>query len=53
MHHATAGVFLGIPGVAWFGSISLFGIGGVVYSLSKRFQMLRLGREENRFDRLG
>jgi len=53
MHHATAGVFLGIPGVVWFWIISIFGIGGVVYSLSRRFQMLRLGREENRFDRLG
>lgn len=53
MHHATAGVFLGIPGVAWFWIVSVFGIGGVVYSLSRRFQILRLGREENRFDHLG
>ena len=53
MHHATAGVFLGIPGVVWFWIVSIVGIGGVVYSLSRRFQVLRLGRGENRFDRLG
>lgn len=53
MEHATAGTFLGIPGVAWFWLMSLVGIGGVVFSLSRRFQILRLGREDHRFDRLG
>ena len=53
MEHATAGVFLGISGVVWFWIISIVGIGGVVYSLNRRFGLLRLGREDNRFDRLG
>ena len=53
MHHATAGSLLGIPGVVWFWILTVLGIGGVVYSLSRRFQLLRSGRAENRFDRIG
>ncbi len=53
MHHATAGSFLGVSGVLWFWFVSAIGIGGVAYSLSRRFQVLTAGRQENRFDRLG
>ncbi len=51
--HAVAGSFLGIPGVVWFWIVSVIGIGGVIWSLSRRFQMLRLGRPVDRFDRWG
>ena len=51
MEHATAGSFLGIPGVVWFWIVTVIGVGGVVYSLSRRFQVLRLARGEDRFDR--
>jgi len=53
MHHATAGSLLGIPGVVWFWIATVLGIGGVVYSLSRRFHILRFGRPEDRFDRIG
>ncbi len=53
MHHATAGSFLAIPGVVWFWILSVIGIGGVVFSLSRRFQLLTIGRPAERFDRLG
>ncbi|MCD4749233.1 MAG: (Fe-S)-binding protein, partial [Thermoanaerobaculales bacterium] len=53
MEHATAGVFLGISGAVWFWILSIIGFGALLYSLNRRFQMLRLGREENRFDRIG
>jgi Fe-S oxidoreductase/nitrate reductase gamma subunit len=53
MHHATAGSLLGIPGVVWFWILTVIGVGGVVYSLSRRFQMLRLGRVDNRVDHIG
>ena len=53
MQHATAGSLLGIPGVVWFWILTVVGIGGVVYSLSRRFQVLRSGRPEDRFDRIG
>ena len=53
MHHATAGSFLGIPGVVWFWILTIVGVGAVVLSLSRRFQLLRAGRPDNRFDRLG
>jgi len=53
MQHATAGSFLGIPGVVWFWIITVVSIGAVVYSLSRRFQVLRIGRSEDRFDRIG
>lgn len=53
MQHATAGSFLAVPGVVWFWILTLVGVGVVVWSLSRRFQVLRLGREDNRFDRLG
>ncbi len=53
MHHATAGTFLGISGVVWFWVLTIVGIGAVVFSLSRRFQLLRSGRADNRFDRLG
>jgi Fe-S oxidoreductase/nitrate reductase gamma subunit len=53
MEHATAWTLLGIPGVVWFWLVSVAGIGGVVFSLSRRFQLLRAGRDDNRFDRLG
>ncbi len=49
MEHATAGTFLGIPGVVWFWILTVIGIGGVVYSLGRRFQVLRLGRADDRF----
>ncbi len=51
MDHATAGSFLGISGLVWFWLLSVVGIGGVVYSLSRRFQLLGLGRSDARFDR--
>ncbi len=53
MHHATAGSFLGISGVVWFWVLTIVGVGAVVLSLSRRFQLLRAGRPDNRFDRLG
>jgi Fe-S oxidoreductase len=53
MHHATAGSFLGISGVVWFWVLTMVGVGAVVLSLSRRFQLLGAGRPENRFDRLG
>ncbi len=52
MHHATAGSFLGTPGFVWFWIVSAIGVGGVVYSLSRRFQVLRVGRSDPRFDRI-
>ncbi len=53
LHHATAWTFLGIPGVVWFWIVTIVGVGGVVWSLSRRFQLLKLGRPADRFDRLG
>ena len=53
MHHATAGSFLGISGVVWFWLLTIVSIGAVVFSLSRRFQLLSAGRSEDRFDRLG
>ncbi|MBD3857744.1 MAG: (Fe-S)-binding protein [Acidobacteria bacterium] len=53
LQHATAGSFLGISGVAWFWILTIVGVGAVVLSLSRRFQLLRAGRPDNRFDRLG
>jgi Fe-S oxidoreductase len=53
MHHATAGSFLGISGVVWFWVLTIVSIGWLVLSLSRRFQVLRAGRTEYRFDRLG
>jgi Fe-S oxidoreductase len=51
--HATAGSFLGVNGVVWFWIISIIGIGGVIFSLSRRFQVLRVAGDDNRFDRIG
>ena len=53
LQHATAWSFLGISGLAWFWVLTIVGVGAVVLSLSRRFQLLRAGRPENRFDRLG
>ena len=53
MHHATAGTLLGISGVVWFWILTIIGVGGVVFSLSRRFQLLKTGRPDKRFDRLG
>ncbi len=53
MEHATAGSFLGISGVVWFWIVSVFGIGGVAYSLNRRFQLLKMGRSDDRFDNIG
>ena len=53
MHHATAGSLLGIPGVAWFWVLTVLGVGAVVISLGRRFELLRLGRADARFDRIG
>ena len=53
MHHATASSFLGLSGVVWFWLLTIVGVGAVVFSLSRRFNLLRAGRPENRFDRLG
>ena len=53
LQHATAGSFLGISGVVWFWILTLVGVGAVVLSLGRRFQLLTAGRSENRFDRLG
>jgi Fe-S oxidoreductase len=53
MHHATAGTFLGVSGVVWFWILTIVGVGAVVFSLSRRFQLLRSGRADMRFDRLG
>jgi len=53
MVHATAGSFLGISGVVWFWVLTIIGVGGVVLSLGRRFQLLGTGRPDNRFDRLG
>jgi len=53
LHEATAGTFLGISGHIWFILLTIIGVGGVVFSLSRRFQLLTLGRPADRFDRLG
>jgi Fe-S oxidoreductase len=53
LQHATAGSFLGISGVLWFWILTIVGVGAVVLSLSRRFQLLRSGGPDNRFDRLG
>ncbi len=53
MDHATASSFLGISGVVWFWALTVIGVGAVVFSLSRRFSVLELGRAENRFNRLG
>jgi Fe-S oxidoreductase len=53
MHHATASSLLGISGVVWFWLLTVVGIGAVVFSLSRRFALLKAGRPESRFDRLG
>jgi len=53
MNHATAASFLGISGVVWFWALTVIGVGAVVFSLSRRFSLLELGRAEDRFDRLG
>jgi Fe-S oxidoreductase len=53
MQHATAGSFLGISGVVWFWILTVIAVGAVVYSLSRRFQLLRVGRSEDLFDRIG
>ena len=53
LQHATAGSFLGISGLVWFWALAIVGIGAVVLSLSRRFQLLRSGRPDDRFDRLG
>jgi hypothetical protein len=53
MEHATAGSFLAIPGVVWFWIATAIGIGGVAYSLSRRFHVLLIARSEHRFDRIG
>ncbi len=53
MDHATASSLLGISGVVWFWLLTIVGVGGVVFSLSRRFSLLQLGRAENRLDRLG
>ncbi len=53
MPHATAGSFLAIPGVVWFWILTVIGVGAVVISLGRRFQLLRLGRGDHRFDRPG
>jgi Fe-S oxidoreductase len=53
MHHATAAAFLGISGVVWFWLLTVVGVGGVAFSLSRRFSLLRTGRADHRFDRVG
>jgi Fe-S oxidoreductase len=53
LHHATAGSFAGISGVVWFWILTLVAVAAVVLSLSRRFQLLRSGRPDNRFDHLG
>lgn len=53
MLHATAGSLLGIPGVVWFWILTVIGVGAVVWSLSRRYQVLTAGRPEARFDRIG
>ncbi len=52
LSHATAGAFLGVPGVVWFWILTVLGVGGVALSLGRRFQVLRLGRADDRFDRV-
>jgi hypothetical protein len=53
MQHATASSFLGISGVVWFWLLTIVGVGGVVFSLSRRFSLLKTGRADDRFDRWG
>jgi Fe-S oxidoreductase len=53
MHHATASSFLGLSGVVWFWVLTVVGVGAVVFSLSRRFALLKTGRSEDRFDRIG
>ena len=53
LQHATAGSFVGISGVVWFWILTIVGVGAVVLSLSRRFQLLRSGRPDIRFYRRG
>jgi Fe-S oxidoreductase len=53
MDHPTAGSFLAIPGIVWFWLLTIVSVAAVVLSLSRRFGLLRLGRADNRFDRIG
>ncbi|MFI5168506.1 MAG: (Fe-S)-binding protein [Thermoanaerobaculales bacterium] len=43
-HHATAGIFLGLSGTIWFVLLTLAAVAGVVWSLSRKFQLLAAGR---------
>ena len=53
MPHATAGSFLAIPGVAWFWILTVISLAALAISLGRRFQLLKLGRADDRFDRVG
>ena len=46
MDHATASSIFGISGVVWFWALTIVGVGAVVFSLSRRFSLLKTGRAE-------
>ena len=50
-HHATAGSFLSLPGALWFALLTLAAVAGIVWSLSRRWQLVAAGRGEVRLDR--
>ncbi|NCO69623.1 MAG: hypothetical protein GW878_03760, partial [Acidobacteria bacterium] len=52
-HHATAGSFLGLTGSLWFVLFTLAAVAGVVWSLSRTWQVLEAGRRGVLLDRWG
>jgi Fe-S oxidoreductase len=53
LHHATAGSFLGIPVVLWFLLLTIAAFAGVVWSLNRKFLLLKAGRRGVELGRWG
>lgn len=43
-HHATAGTLLGLSGTAWFYLLTIAAVAAVVFSLSRKIQLVAAGR---------
>jgi len=52
-HHATAGNFLGVADTLWFVLLTVAAVGGVVWSLSRRYSLMMAGRKGVVLDRWG
>jgi Fe-S oxidoreductase/nitrate reductase gamma subunit len=53
LHHATAGSFLGVPVVLWFLLLTIAALAGVVWSLNRKFLLLKAGRRGVELGRWG